>query len=353
MTSNAIHHTLDVREDGKKDEVDLKNVEMLSSSSNWINRVLKTMDDMDMKKQMKYATSVHPCVIDGKRVLVYEKNLRKRDPDAFLQLQEFAEANGFKIREDQRRNLKRVKFDRRSKMMPMMVLSAGLFLQQATQAEQINPGDSVSAVNVMPAVEVLGKRDSAERPYLQRDGKRFISGPYGEMESILAVSAEAKAKGELRRVSTRGMTLPNDYSSSFVNRYDYQFSDECGGAKYSYYEGEGFGALGYHHGDKVILDVLIGGGPFSSPKLWGPYDQVLNDNIEMHLMMGNGKKDGMGLLKASYAIGMTPILPDEDFNEYGSVYTSNTTTSMQCIDDGVKAAPVLRQAKLDKDRSPF
>jgi hypothetical protein len=117
--------------------------------------------------------------------------------------------------------------------------------------------------------------------------------------------------------------------------------------------GEGFDALGYHHGDKVIFDVLVGGGPFSSPKLWGPYDQVLNDNIEMHLMMGNGKKDGMGLLKASYAIGMTPILPDEDFNEYGSVYTSNTTTSMQCIDDGVKAAPVLRQAKLDKDRSPF
>ena len=168
------------------------------------------------------------------------------------------------------------------------------------------------------------------------------------MEAILVVSAEVKSRGKLKRVSTRGITMPSDYISTFINRYEYQFPAECGGAKYSYYEGEGFGALGYHHGEKVVLDVLAGGGPFSSPQLWGPYDQVLHDNIEMHLMMGDGKKDGMGLLKASYAIGMTPVMADEDFHEYSASYTSNTMSSVNCVNgNDSKPAPVIRQAKAD------
>ena len=320
----------------------------LSSPADWVGKMINTIGDTDFQQQMKYAATVHPCVIDGKRVLVHEKKLQKKDPEAYQQLKQFADVNGFRLKEDQRRNLKRVKFERRTKMMPMMVLGATLFMQNSVHAEQPQPVNTDYATAAIPTVEVIGKKQSHDRPYLQRDGKRFFSGPYGEMEAILAVSAEIKSRGKLKRISTRGMTMPSDYISKFVNRYDYQFPAECGGAKYSYYEGEGFGALGYHHGEKVILDVLAGGGPFSSPQLWGPYDQVLNDNIEMHLMMGNGKQDGMGLLKASYAIGMTPVMTDEDFEEYGARYTSSTMSSTQCIsNDHTKPVPVIRQAKSD------
>jgi uncharacterized protein DUF3579 len=349
MTSNAIQERQRKVEGNHTDAIDFEERGTMLSPSDWVDRMIKTMGQNDLKKQMKYATTVHPCVIDGKRVLVFEKNLDKKDPEAYQQLRDFADANGFNLKEDARRNLKRVRHERRTKMMPMMVLGASLFMQNAAQADQQTLTTSVdTATNVIPAVEVLGTKQSSDRPYLQRDGKRFIAGPYGEMEAILAVSAEIKAYGTLKRVSTRGMTMPSDYISKFVNRYEYQFPVECGGAKYSYYEGEGFGALGYHHGEKVVLDVLAGGGPFSSPQLWGPYDQVLNDNIEMHLMMGDGKKDGMGLLKASYAIGMTPIMADEDFHEYGASYTSSTMSSANCVNGhDSKPAPVIRQAKLD------
>lgn len=349
MNSDAIQEDPQALADEPVDGIGVEGRGEMLNPEDWVDTMINTMGQHDLKKQMKYAATVHPCVIDGKRVLVFEKNLHKKDPEAYQQLREFSEANGFKLKEDQRRNLKRIKHERRTKMMPMMVLGASLFMQQAAQADQqIDYAGVDSASNLIPAVEVLGKKQSSDRPYLQRDGKRFISGPYGEVEAILAVSAQIKAKGLLKRVSTRGMTMPSDYVSKFVNRYEYQFPAACGGAKYSYYEGEGFGALGYHHGEKVVLDVLAGGGPFSSPQLWGPYDQILNDNIEMHLMMGDGKKDGMGLLKASYTIGMTPIMADEDFHDYGASYTANTLSSVNCVDDSdSKPAVAIQQAKLD------
>lgn len=40
----------------------------------------------------------------------------------------------------------------------------------------------------------------------------------------------------------------------------------------------------------------------------------------MQLMMGNGKNDGMGLLKASYAIGYTAVMAEEDYVSLGSSY---------------------------------
>ena len=347
MVLKAHHESPEQTGSEHTDEPEFRDRGSLLSPADWVDRMVRTMGHNDLQKQMKYAATVHPCVIDGERVLVYEKNLQKKDREGYKQLRDFSEANGFKLKEDQRRNLKCVRHERRTKMMPMMVLGASLFMQNSVQAEQSNPLDVSSATSVIPAVEVLGMKHSSDRPYLQRDGKRFISGPYGEMEAIFAVSAEIKSKGKLKRVSTRGMTMPSDYISKFVNRYDYKFPAECGGGTYSYYEGEGFGALGYHHGEKIVLDVLAGGGPFSSPQLWGPYDQVLNDNIEMHLMMGDGKKDGMGLLKASYTIGMTPVMADEDFEEYGASYTSNTMASMNCINNNEKPSPVIRQAKAD------
>ena len=98
----------------------------------------------------------------------------------------------------------------------------------------------------------------------------------------------------------------------------------------------------------MILDVMVGGGPFAAPQLWGPYDQILGDkhNSSMKLMMGDGKKDGMGLLKASYAIGMTPVMDDGAYEDLGSSYVSAVQDTANClINNGDHKEPVIRQAK--------
>lgn len=285
--------------------------------TSWIDRVSESFLKNRIKRKLKKATKVHPCIINNHRVLVHEYGLQEHSPEAFEQLKAYAKCNNFGIKEDQRvKESKPVKFERRlAKSLPLLFLASGLFMSGSSSA---NIG--VPDVKVMADVEVTGTYDSSDRAYTQENGKRFITNPYGETESILAIAAQTKAEGKLKRVSTRGIKMPSSYVGGFINKYERTFSN---GETFSYYEGEGFGALGYHAEDgKVVLDVLVGGGAFSSPKLWGPYDQLLGDkdNSSMQLMMGDGSKDGMGLLKASYAIGYTAVMAEEDYSSLGNSY---------------------------------
>ena len=131
-------------------------------------------------------------------------------------------------------------------------------------------------VKEMEEIEVEGTIEKGDRAYTQQDGKRFITNPYGVKKSILAVAEETKIKGKKKRISTRGIKMPPDYVGRSIYRYQYIFPS---GGKFSYYEGkDGFIGLGYHSDDGVIvLDVLDGAGPFASPMLWGPYDQIVGD----------------------------------------------------------------------------
>lgn len=324
------------------------NVNSFDDSVSWVDRMLQSMASKDVDKDFQCATTVHPCIIDGDRVLVYENGLRKKQPDAYANLSQFAEKNNFKLKQDERSTDKNVGFERRlAKTMPLLFLASGIFMQGATQAEMTSTRGEPT-LQEMPEVQVIGKRDKSTRAYKINNGKRFVTDPYGDVESILMVASEAKRQGKLKRVSTRKITMPSNYIGGSINRYEYQFPKECGGEKFSYFEGEGFGALGHHQGKTIILDVMVGGGPFSSPQLWGPYDQVLGDkhNRTMKLMMGNGKKDGMGLLKASYAIGMTPVMSDEDFDRMGDSYVSAVHNTVLCLNENKgPATPVVRQAK--------
>ncbi len=288
--------------------------------TNWIERVSESFLKNRINRKLKKATKVHPCIINNHRVLVHEYGLQDQSPEAYEQLKAYAQANNFGIKEDQRtKDVKPANFERRmAKSLPLLFLASGIFMSGTSAAADIGaPG---AGIKVMSDVEVTGTYDSSDRAYTQENGKRFITNPYGETESILAIAAQTKAEGELKRVSTRGIKMPSGYVGGFINKYERTFAN---GETFSYYEGEGFGALGYHAGDgKVVLDVLVGGGAFSSPKLWGPYDQLLGDkdNSSMQLMMGDGSKDGMGLLKASYAIGYTAVMAEEDYSNLGNAY---------------------------------
>ena len=288
--------------------------------NNWIERVSETFLKNRIKRDLKAATKVHPCIINNHRVLVHEHGLREKNPSAYEQLKIYAEKNAFAIKEDQRtKDSKPANFERRlAKSLPMLFLASGIFMSGTAAAADIS--SPASGISVMSDIEVTGTYDSSDRAYSQENGKRFITNPYGETQSILAVAAQTKAQGELKRVSTRGIKMPSGYVGGFINKYENTFAN---GETFSYYEGDGFGALGYHTEDgTVVLDVLVGGGAFSSPKLWGPYDQLLGDkdNSSMQLMMGDGSKDGMGLLKASYAIGYTAVMAEEDYSSLGNAY---------------------------------
>ena len=293
-------------------------------SSNWIEKVSKVFLEKKVNRHLQMATKVHPCIINNQRTLVYERGLGLSNPDALKQLKAYAEENGFNIKEDQRsRVTRKVSFERRmAKTIPLLFLASGIFLSGTASATDImNPAAAPSQVKQLNDVEVSGKYNRLDRAYSGKDGKRFITNPYGEAESILAIAAKTKANGKLKRVSTRGIKMPQTYVGGYINRYQHKFSN---GHTFSYYEGDGFGALGYHTEDgKVILDVLVGGSPFSAPQLWGPYDQILGDkdNSSMQLLMGDGSSDGMGLLKASYAIGYTAVMAEEDYSLMGNAYS--------------------------------
>ena len=151
---------------------------------------------------------MHPCIIDGARVLVYEKGLKSKDPNSYSQLKQFAQENKFELKEDARSSAKKIKFERRmAKTIPMLFLASGIFMQGTANADNMGL-KSGQVVEQMPEVEVTAKRDRSQRAFKIKNGKRFVTDPYGEVESIFKVASETKRLGNLKRISTRGITMP-------------------------------------------------------------------------------------------------------------------------------------------------
>ena len=214
------------------------------------------------------------------------------------------------------------------------------FAQEASQSG--TPGPSPESLNLdvetIEEVIVRGVRRKRvfERDYVNVEGKRFFDGPYGNQSYIVAIGQELKNRGEKKRIFTRRIKMPQDYPGSSLDRYRYPLMDDCGIENFSFYDGGEFMALGLKIEEKeIIFDVLIGGGPFSSPGIWGPYDQILGKRHGMKLIMGDSEKDGMGLLKSGYAIGMKADMPNYELNEHGDIYSSAIDTTGQCLADKI------------------
>lgn len=300
-------------------------------------------------RPLEYLTTVHPCYVDGQRTLVYGRNLADAAPAAWVKLRAFALQHGFALLPDRRKRELACR-DERRRLAPVLLFAAAGFAGQLAIAD-----DGTLAADgetVVPTIEIVGKRRELDddREYLIEAGKRFVSKPHGEVELILGVAGQVRLNGEYRRVRTRGLAMPAEYTDSFVDRYDYRLPASCGGQRFSYYEGDGFAALGYHSArdgkrGKVILDVLAGGSPFSAPRLWGAYDQVLNSNVRMDLMFGDGAEDGMGVLQASYKIGLVPVMQNGAKDYYGELYSQAVALAAGCEQPSL---PAVRQAGADK-----
>jgi hypothetical protein len=202
--------------------------------------------------------------------------------------------------------------------------------ETATKPEKVQTIEEI-------VVKAVRQRSPYERPYINVDGKRFFVGPYGDYSYILAIGQELKNRGDMKRIFTRRIAMPHEYTSSSVDQYDYPIADDCGIEKFKFYDGGGkFMALGYVEGKKkIIFDVLIGGGPFSAPGIWGPYDQILGKRHKMKMIMGNAAKDGMGTLKSGYAIGLKAALPGYELRENGRAYSDAVEKAGKCLADKI------------------
>jgi hypothetical protein len=175
------------------------------------------------------------------------------------------------------------------------------------------------------------------------EGSRFTSSPYGEVAAILSVASQVRTNGQMQRISSRGLHIPNKAGNRIIARYDYTFPASCGGASFSYYEGSDFRALGLHRDGKVVFDVLQGGGPYSAPRLWGPYDQVVNDPVPMRVVMSKGGESGFGLMKASFVAGKVADMPEHKQQGYGASYSSSVFSAKSCGGSGEAGNILVRK----------
>lgn len=105
----------------------------------------KTVYQGIMRAIFPQETLVHPCQIDGKNAIVYEKDLDKKNPSAYVSLKNFARINGIHLKEDQRNSFQPVQTERRSKLLPMMVLGASLFGMKPVLADSEHDGVNYAA----------------------------------------------------------------------------------------------------------------------------------------------------------------------------------------------------------------
>jgi len=194
----------------------------------------------------------------------------------------------------------------------------------------------IKNTQTLEEVVVYARREKKvfERDYKSVAGKRIFDGPYGNVTYIIAIGQELKNRGEKKRVFTRGIKMPQSYASSSLDRYHYPITDACGIEKFKFYEGGNFRALAFKQGEKeMLLDVMTGGGPFSAPGVWGPYDQVMGRRHKMKMIMGDAKTDGMGLMQSGYAIGMKAKLPTYELQQYGDNFSIAIENTGQCLVD--------------------
>jgi hypothetical protein len=70
--------------------------------SDWSERLSASLASFGRDHRLRYAADVHPCIIEGKKCLVVGGDLRRKDPDAYRFILEFARANDLRIQHDRR-----------------------------------------------------------------------------------------------------------------------------------------------------------------------------------------------------------------------------------------------------------
>ena len=173
---------------------------------------------------------------------------------------------------------------------------------------------------------------------VKSEGGRFMSNPYGESESIISISKHIKDLGKKKKILSRGIKIPNKTHNQFISQYSYTFPKQCGAFTFSSYSGQEFSALGLHYKDVIILDAITTSGPYASPRIWGLYDQLLNEKTSMNILFENPGTGSIGLTSSSYMVGMVATFPEEKKQILGSIYKKAVAFTSKCIHQSIKTS---------------
>ena len=125
-------------------ETTLQGIKKQSILGSWISRI--------MSNKMPEQAMVHPCIINGQHTLVYERGLQAKDPIAHQQIVEFARANDFSVKEDQRSDfiagVKRVKNIRHANVITIMALTTTLLSTSVAAKSAVDTLDSHASQEV-------------------------------------------------------------------------------------------------------------------------------------------------------------------------------------------------------------
>lgn len=70
--------------------------------SDWSERLSASLAQFGRDQRLRYASDVHPCMIEGTKCLVVSGDLERKDPHAYHFILEFARANDLRIQYDRR-----------------------------------------------------------------------------------------------------------------------------------------------------------------------------------------------------------------------------------------------------------
>ncbi len=111
-------------QDTDNPKIDLRNCERMLTFrlSQFLQRFLPSVT----RRHGDKPALVHPCVIDGRKTLIYEQGLELSDPATFRYLVNYARYRDLELREDRRRGERALRQDNTSNIIPVMLLGASL-----------------------------------------------------------------------------------------------------------------------------------------------------------------------------------------------------------------------------------
>jgi hypothetical protein len=181
----------------------LQKIDEQKKPGNLVDRIMRSMT---LKKKQ---AMVHPCIINGQHTLVYENGLAGKNPAAFQQISEFANLQGYQLKEDRRSDflegIKRVKNRRRANVVSVMMLTAGL-MSQTVQAKTHSSLDFVmDSGNDTTQTHIETGFDFDFDSYSTQD--ELISGLLGWINNHSSFKYDIDKIPDVKKVSSREIAM--------------------------------------------------------------------------------------------------------------------------------------------------
>lgn len=70
--------------------------------SDWIERISGMLARYGPDNRLQYANSVRPCIVNGEKCLIVERELERKNPQAYAFIMDFARSNRLRVQVDRR-----------------------------------------------------------------------------------------------------------------------------------------------------------------------------------------------------------------------------------------------------------